>query len=267
MGNPPTSLTQHSLGGRLWSAAVSFVFPPSCPLCSATIGEPRDADDPGESRLCGDCRRELAPSSRNDCLRCGAPVGPHLDTSEGCIHCREDFFAFDRAVSLGVYDGPLRAACLRSKQPQGGPVAAALAEELWQRRREVLMGFGANLVIGVPQHWWQRLTRPHAPAATVAHCLARRLRLPAAHPILAKRKRTPLQASLMPDERRRNLRDAFRVVEPKRLAGATVLLVDDVLTTGTTAHRCSRALREAGAERVFVAVIARGLGASRGKTT
>jgi ComF family protein len=241
-------------------AAVDFVYPPVCPFCGREHGDAEPAG-PG-SALCGPCRARLAPIIEHACRRCAAPVGPHLDTSDGCIHCRDDRFAFETVVRLGVYDGPLRAACLRMKQPDGQVLAAAVAGLLWEREREALQRAEVDLVVPVPHHWTQRLSREHNPAATLARTLGRRLHAAVEPHILGKSRRTPAQASLPPSERRRNLRDAFRVGGASALSGRTVLLVDDVLTTGTTAHEISKVLLRAGAARVVVAVLARGLGQS-----
>jgi competence protein ComFC len=78
-------------------------------------------------------------------------------------------------------------------------------------------------------------------------------------PILSKMKVTQKQAQLSRAERKKNQLDVFRVTRPARVAGKTILLVDDVLTTGATAHSASRALKEAGAKKVVVAVVARAL--------
>ncbi len=248
-------------GWRRWaSIALGLVFPQECPLC---LGVPdREPDDGGLGpRFCRECARRLAPPIADRCRRCAAPVGPFLDTSHGCIHCRDDAFAFEGVVCLGVYDGPLRAACLRGKQSFGGPLTAALADLLWRRNRDALDHAAADVVLPVPLHWWDRLRRSHSHATVLAETLARTLRIACAAPILAKRRRTPAQASLTATERRNNLRDAFRARRRRKFAGKTVLLVDDVLTTGTTAHRCARVLRQAGAARVTIAVVARGIGA------
>lgn len=243
----------------LLRAGIDFVFPPSCVFCSKEIVGPRDDGLDNES-LCAECVVLLAPTRSDQCVRCGAPVGPHLDTSDGCLHCRDDRFAFESVACLGAYDGPLRGACLRMKAEHAMPLAAALADLLHDRQSDRLTAFRPDLIVPVPQHWWQRLTRPHSPAATLAYRIASRLRAPVEPHILAKRRWTPAQATLPAADRKRNLRDAFVVRPWAMLRGAAVLLVDDVLTTGTTAHRCARVLRQSGAERVAVAVIARGLG-------
>jgi predicted amidophosphoribosyltransferase len=186
-------------------------------------------------------------------------VGPYLDTSQGCVHCRSDRFAFERVVSLGVYDGALRSACLLAKGPGGAPLATGLAELLWSRIKDDLGTAGIHVVIPVPHHWTSRLRHGHFPPVTIGRVLARRLNARWHTHILAKVRRTPSQVSLPVTDRRNNLRGAFRVVGGSRLNGLTILLVDDVLTTGTTSHRAATELNKAGASRVLVAVIARAI--------
>lgn len=252
-----------SLAAATWRAGVDFVYERPCPRCRTELSDVPSAERIWP-RLCAGCAADVAPSLEFACVRCGAPVGPHLDTTGGCVHCRDDRFAFERAVALGVYDDALRLACLSIKQADAEPLAAALGHLLWQRMSDELAALAADVVVAVPHHWIVRLSRGHNPAATIAGVLAARLRRPFLRAGLRKVRLTPSQTALTPTERRANLRDAFRAGRRKRLAGRRVLLVDDVLTTGTTAHRAARALLDGGAAAVVVAVIARGIG--RGTT-
>lgn len=236
--------------------ALDFLYPPACSLCRRTLS---DTDSDPHS-LCPVCRTNVAPPLPYRCDRCSAPVGPHLNTSNGCIHCRNDRFAFERVVSLGVYDGPLRNAVLAVKRPSGDVLASALAELLAVRERAFFRQFDPEVIVPVPHHWTDRLLSRHLPPVTLAARLARVLKAPHSSHILSKVRRTPPQSGLTPTERHQNLRGAFRLIGRPRLDGLRVLLVDDVLTTGTTAHRAAALLRKAGAT-VNVAVLARGLGA------
>jgi predicted amidophosphoribosyltransferase len=175
------------------------------------------------------------------------------------VHCRSDRFAFERAVSLGVYEDALRHACLVAKRPGGAPLATGLADLLWSRTGESLLKANIDLVVPVPHHWTSRVVHNHLPPVTISRVLARRLKARWHGHILAKVRRTPSQVSLSVTDRRNNLRGAFRVVGGARLLGRTILLVDDVLTTGTTAHRAATELNQAGASRVLVAVVARAI--------
>jgi predicted amidophosphoribosyltransferase len=244
-------------GSSLWRAGLDFVYPPACALCAAPLHAV--SDGVVDRRLCPGCRTELTPAILNRCARCSAPVGPYLDTSQGCVHCRSDRFAFQRVVSLGVYEGALRTACLMAKAHGGAPLATGLAELLWLQGEVDLRALGADVVVPVPHHWTSRIRHGHFPPVTIGRALARRLKARWHAHILAKVRRTSSQVSLPVTDRRNNLRGAFRVVGGSRLNGMTVLLVDDVLTTGTTAHRAATELNKAGASRVLVAVVARAI--------
>lgn len=162
-------------------------------------------------------------------------------------------------MSLGVHDGPLRTAVLTAKQQHGAVLATALAELLFRRERTFFEQGDADVIVPVPHHWTDRVLKTHLPPETLAARLARLLKTPMSSHILAKVRRTPPQTALNHTERRNNLRGAFRLIGKPDLAGARVLLIDDVLTTGTTAHRAAALLKQAGAI-VNVAVLARGVG-------
>lgn len=176
------------------------------------------------------------------------------------MHCRKDRFRFDRVARLGIYDDRLRTVCLKMKQAESGALIRACVELMWAKVATQLTEFAPDFVVPVPQHWRDRLLRRHNSAEQLGRVLAGKLRLPFRTGLLRKTRKTPRQFSLTPTDRRTNLRKAFAAKLPKKLQGSAVLLVDDVLTTGSTAHECARALLDAGAKRVDVTVIARGLG-------
>ncbi|HVV99288.1 MAG TPA: double zinc ribbon domain-containing protein [Planctomycetaceae bacterium] len=243
---------------RLAVAGFDFLFPPRCPLCR---GEAISTGRFSRPDFCEGCRQGLVVTARgNACRVCGAPVGPNLDASQGCALCRDDRFAFERVIRLGIYDGPLRLACLRGKQPRSDGLVQALAELTWEFADREFAAAQADLVIPTPRHWTQQLIEPHNAAEILATAWSRKLHARCVARGLVKVRRTPRQATLPPTGRRKNLKQAFRARHPQQIAGRRILLVDDVLTTGSTAHECARALRQAGAVAVSVAVIARGIG-------
>lgn len=235
---------------------LDFLFPPLCALCRDSL-DATTASSP--VLLCDSCRESLPVSTGILCSACGAPVGPYAP-SRKCHHCRNDRFAFSGAVTLGVYGGTLRDACLMGKSPDGIPALAALTRLLLQVRGDALRDFRPDWIVPVPEHWRKRWRRPHNPAEAVARVLARELRVPVGHRLLAKHRHTPSQVTLPATGRRTNLRGAFRAAVPSAVRGTRVLLVDDVMTTGATVQACSRALKAAGADEIFVAALARGLG-------
>lgn len=206
---------------------------------------------------CTECGDGL-PSATLYCRRCSAPIGPFLDPSVPCGFCRRDRLSFEGAFTADEYKDAIRSAVLAAKRPGGRRAAVWLADRLWERRGGEMAALGIGLVVPVPQHWTRRLVASHNTAELIGRRLAGRLAVRFSRHVLLKVRRTPTQARLTPTERRANLRKAFAASQ--RLDGVRVLLADDVLTTGTTADRASRALLEVGAAAVWVAAAARGLG-------
>ena len=238
--------------------AADFIYPPACRLCAAELS-PRGTS-PRAVPFCNGCRQELLLTRSPACVQCGSSIGPYLDPHLPCAVCRDERFAFERVVRLGVYEGALRTACLRCKHRDAEPLAAAMADLVWECESESLLKAGIDVVVPIPRHWLRRIRHPHHPATTLGAVWAARLKVPLAPHILRKCRWTRPQVSLNPSERRVNLRNAFQAASSAGLSGATVLLADDVMTTGTTAHETAKVLRQAGAARVVAVVVSRGMG-------
>jgi ComF family protein len=164
---------------------------------------------------------------------------------------------YDAVRALGRYEGTLRAAVLKIKHPYYQPLAASLGLQLAERIRQHPFVEMPELVVSVPMYWLQRLLRGASAATTLATAVAGELGLKEARRLLVCRRWLKRQSTLKPAERRRNVRDAFRVAWPSGIAGKRILLVDDVMTTGATAQEAARSLRAAGATAVYVAAVAR----------
>jgi ComF family protein len=128
---------------------------------------------------------------------------------------------------------------------------------LWAEHAGAKLGqAGVDVVVPVPLHWWSRWRRGYNQSEVLARCLAEHLKTPC-QPRWLRRSRFTLQQKELPRSARRdNLRGAFRARADVPLAGKTILLVDDVMTTGATASEAARALKAGGARKVVVAVLA-----------
>lgn len=140
-----------------------------------------------------------------------------------------------------------------------GEGLAEMIGHLWAEHAEAkLRTVAADVVIPVPLHWARRWLRGYNQSQALAKSLAAKLQVPCRPRWLRRVRWTSSQTPLTGEARRRNLRDAFRARKGLNLEGKTVLLVDDVLTTGTTASEAARALRVARPARIVVAVLAHG---------
>jgi ComF family protein len=241
------------LGRELTQGLLQLLYPGTCHLCSRPLAPP-------QTHFCEECAAALTADPFPTCPRCAATVGPYAYVAQGCTHCRGVSFHFERVLRLGDYHKNLllRQAVLRLKQASGEELAEVLGR-LWAVHREpALRAAGADAVVPIPLHWRRRWWRGYNQSAALAQALAARLGLPCCPGWIRRTRATPEQkATQAPTIRRTNLRDAFRAGPAGRVAGKTILLVDDVLTTGSTSDEAARALRAAGAARVVVAVLAR----------
>jgi ComF family protein len=114
-----------------------------------------------------------------------------------------------------------------------------------------------DLVVPMPLHWFRRWRRGFNQSELLAREVSRRLGLPMAAGVLARRRHAPPQSGLSSAARRRNVAGLFSVKDRLEVEGRRVLLVDDVLTTGATAQSAARALKSAGAAQVVVLTLAR----------
>jgi ComF family protein len=257
---------------------VTTFFPADCRACGASLL--RAEFSPPEIPLCGLCLSRLRPQSQTIasalCRICGEALDMESDRflgnspTEGllCTPCRMVPPAFDRAVAYGVYKDELREMLHLLKydgvRSLARPLAAKLAQAILMLEREEGWTGRAN-VISVPLFAASRKQRGFNQAEALADdaiAVLRKIRpgwnLNAKHGLLKRVKATESQFNLSDKGRRRNLVGAFKVFdETNALAGADVLLIDDIYTTGATSRACSQALQRAGARHVWVATLAR----------
>ncbi len=229
---------------------LHLLYPAACHVCRVPLA-------PAAGPFCDACRSALTDDPHDTCPRCAGTVGPYAHVAEGCPRCRPLRLPFEQAVRLGSYEGTLRDAILRLKHLSGETLAELLGELWAEYAAPRLTALSADAVVPVPLHWRRRLGRGYNQSEAVARALAGRLGLPL-HPNWLRRLRnTAMQTRQSPTARADNVRGAFHARPRPEIKGRSVLLVDDVMTTGSTAGEAARALRKAGAARVVVAVLAR----------
>jgi ComF family protein len=238
-----------ALARDLGRGFLHLLYPGVCVLC-------RRPTEIGAGDFCPDCRTALVHDSHPTCVRCASTLAPNLAPAPDCGRCRGHAFAFERVIRLGPYEGLRRDAVLRMKHSVHEGLAEAVGE-LWAADAlGPLKAVGAGAVVPIPLHWRRRWRRGYNQATALARALASGLQIPCRERWLRRVRATPFQTDVAPSARRANVRGAFRAAGDPNFKGQTVLLVDDVLTTGGTASEAARTLRTAGAARVVVAVLA-----------
>ena len=239
----------HRLARSVAGGLLHIVYPGICHACGCSLGA-------GENSFCAACRAALTEDSHTVCPRCAATIGPHSLVDTGCSRCRDEGLQFARAFRMGAYGGILRDVILRMKHASGEALADCLGQLWAELLKPRLQPEGIDLVLPVPLHWWRRWSRGYNQSEVLAAAIAACLGAPCRTRWLRRIRNTPRQTAQTAAGRRENVRGAFRTRRRVNLAGKVCLLVDDVLTTGTTCSEAARALRAAGAARVLVAVLA-----------
>ncbi len=226
-------------------ALVALVFPQGCHVCGNAVL--RRADGVACAACWSDPKVTPLYSDRKVCDRCGEPGAGR------CTPCLPSEITAARAA--GAYAGALRAALLDLKErPRACRRLADLLAGVW--RREAALR-GADLVVPVPLHPERLAARGHNQALVLAEGLARREKLELSASALRRVRETGRRrGGLGREARAESVSRAFRAA-PRLVAGRSVLVVDDLLTTGATLVACARALRDAGARDVVALTAAR----------
>ena len=248
-------------GVRAWlgaasDALASVFFPAGCRVCDKLLATASRVP------ICEECLASFVRVPAVACEICGRPglqVGENASHEQHllCEACKDKTYAFDRARSFAMYEGALVRAILLLKFEQIEPLGAWFAERLAELVRGAGELLAADVVVPVPLHRQREKERGYNQAALISKPLAKRLRLPHKAVLLVRTKPRPDKRILSLEERWESLRGAFATRTGSQVDKKSVLLVDDVLTTGATLDACSRVLREAGAKSVLGLTVAR----------
>ncbi|HTQ71807.1 MAG TPA: ComF family protein [Acidocella sp.] len=228
---------------------LDSVLPPSCLVCTEAVE--------AEGQLCLKCFNTANFITAPLCACCGVPLafaGPGAQELR-CSACEAAPPAFTMARAALRYDETARRMILPLKYNDQSEAASGLAR-LMRRPGEAMLQ-SANLLVPVPLHAARLRQRRYNQAAVLAIALARLTGRPLGLDVLRRWRATRPLEGLGVAERRMELTGAIMLREGAQVAGKRVLLVDDVMTTGATAHQCALALRAAGAARVDVLTVAR----------
>lgn len=223
-------------GSRLFRYVLDFALPPRCGGCGSIVDE--------IDSFCTDCWRKLE-FLQGGCVRCGLPLkGTDAET---CAACLTRPPRLDRIRAAVGYDEISRSIALRLKYGR----KTALARTMSRYMRPLIGELPPNaLLVPVPLHRRRLWSRGFNQSAIVARELSRRTGVPVALDALKRTRATPPLKGMGMRQRRRTVAGAFQANASAEIGGRTIILIDDVLTTGSTANACARVLKRAGAERV-----------------
>ncbi len=228
----------YSIQRFFWNA-VDWLYPPSCAVCGA-----------GGQKLCSSCQQQIIPLDHStSCLQCDLPNHTSL-----CPTCQSHPPQFDQLRSFSVYEGVIRQAIHRLKYHNDLPLADTLSCYLISLFNQA--SWDVDLICAVPLSSQKQRQRGYNQSALLAQILAWAVSIPYEKKAITRIRDTRSQVGLNAEERRENVKDAFRA-NPKLVNHKVVLVVDDIATTSATLSACAKALKEAGARNVYALTLAR----------
>lgn len=229
---------------KLWEGLRDLVYPPVCAICGS----------PEENLLCTTCMGQLEKIQQPCCLLCGAPVSaPVAD----CYECRNRGFFFEKARAYGLYEGKLGEMIKKFKFKGIRELHGVLASFIHQTYQECFENERFDFLESVPLSKKRLRERGFNQSELLAKSLSLRTGIPLSG-ALVKMRETPDQTRVDSyEERQGNVKDAFAVKDGDVMRGKSILLIDDVYTTGATVNECAAALKRGGAYQVCVLTLAR----------
>ncbi len=235
----------------LCNKACNLFFPSNikCLICE------RDLPQKQEIEVCEECMHKLNFIAENACCaRCGAPAV--LGHGSFCLNCQNSAREFDIARSVFVYEGEIKHLIAGLKYNNKPYISRTLSNFLAQKFKK--LNWQADLIIPVPLSEARIKWRGYNQAQLLAEGVSEKIGVPLNTETLIKVKETEVQANLTLQERQKNLQECFKVLDKYSVRGKRILLIDDVMTTGSTANACAHELKKAHADRVLVLTIAHG---------
>lgn len=235
------------------SLLTDLLLPPRCHACHASVPEGE------ETHLCTSCRSQLLPIVSPLCTQCGIPFRNYGGSDDHlCGSCLKDPPPFTAARTAYAYEGPLRD-LIHNLKYSGNVKRRRPLEQLLDRLTDNVLLWEPDCILPVPLHESRLKERGFNQSILLAERAAERWQTPLLRRAMRRTRKTVPQMELDRDDRMTNVKGAFAVADPSLVRKKRVLLLDDVITTGSTVTECARVLRKSGAEEVFVIALARTL--------
>lgn len=242
---------------RIFRPFIDLIYPPRCSICETFLWKNRAKKGQQELLFCKPCFDGFSEITSPLCPICGRPFASEVDEDHLCEDCLRKTPYYDAMRAAYLFEGGIMQAIHQFKYAGKSHFAKSLGPLLGSFAKEWLDKADDYLMMPVPLHPKRLRERAFNQSLLLARYVAPLLGTELDFLSLKRIRYTQPQTGLKSDERRKNVLRAFEIAERKVLKGRTVLLVDDVATTGNTLNECARTLKRAGAETVFCLTLAR----------
>jgi ComF family protein len=229
----------------LLSHIIDYILPYRCASCSELTD--------GQNGVCSQCFQKLNFITLPYCNVCGFPFEFAIEEQFFCAKCIALPPKYDLSRSLFKFDQKSKNLVHAFKYSDQTNNAKMFAKLLLARYQKEIQNI--DVVVPVPMHKWKRVFRNYNPAQILALELAKFIDKPMIPDVLVKQKWTISQIGLSKSKRSKNLDGSIKLRDRHSVKGKTILLVDDVKTTGATSNLCSQVLKKAGATSVTLVTI------------
>lgn len=234
---------------RMTSRLLDICFPPRCAICDKTVSV-------AEGHICGKCRRKLKYIDGPTCFKCGKKLD--YEEEEYCSDCQKRERTFDRGFPVFNYAPPISDSLMAFKYFGRQEYACFYADSIRDRFGTVLRDLGCDALVPVPINKKKYSTRGYNQAELIAKRLGEQLEMPVITDLLVRTSDTDPQKELSDTEREKNMLGSIKLGKAHSEL-KSVILVDDIYTTGATIECCTKACRKAGIERVYFVTVAIGI--------
>lgn len=231
-------------------ALLDLILPPLCPLCRKIVSH--------KNAACSSCWQQLNFISTPFCSQCSLPFETlDLENSsfQKCGACLHSPPSFSNARAAYVYDDVSKKMILSFKHGEALHLTPFLTHALVTAGRDLFRQ--TDVIVPVPLHWYRLYKRGFNQAALLAQRLGKMIHKPVGLAFLKRIKNTPSQGSLSLENRVKNVAHCFKVCDPSQVKDKSILLIDDVITTGATLNACALTLLRAGGKEVNILCVAR----------
>jgi ComF family protein len=236
---------------------IDIIYPPRCPVCREFLVNERPERENGAATFCRTCLADFRKITSPGCPICGRTFEPEGGEDHLCEECLRKRPFFEAVGAAYLYEGALMEAIHLFKYGSRSFLADSLGPLLGQFARKWLKQADGYLTIPVPLHPKRLRERGFNQSLLLARHVSEQLHTELDFLSLRRIRYTSPQTGLGKDGRQKNVRKAFRVVKPDAVKKKTVLLVDDVFTTGNTLNECARALKRSDCDKILCLVLAR----------
>jgi len=231
---------------KLYLYPIRLLYPPRCTFCQEIISLTVD------NLLCNYCQEDYPLIDDPVCKQCGKQLANDDDL---CFDCKKAEHLYEKGIALYPYEGIIKEALYRFKYGGKRKYAEFYAENMYSKLKDTGFFHQIDLIIPVPVSKERLEERGYNQAEEIAKHLSKISKIPYNRDILIRKKDTRPQSGFNPNQRTKNIRNAFVTTSQLPAKHKVILIIDDIYTTGSTINECSRILLNSGAEKTYSSVV------------